>query len=253
MTLQLAKTCIYTIVAQTTLDELYDTRQPLEQEENRVWRAGSLHLKQARKAGEALPILFADAAYDTTALIYWGLLEDIRLGSGRTRYRVDRLRRLPRGHAPQELVLLSTGKTIAPNFIRPYALCQTPTFLSRGASRNIATLPEDPEILSFKEGEARRRFVLHRHREQELRRKKIAQALRAGKNRLRCEVPGCGLDFEAVYGKTGKGYTQVHHLRPLAEGEGSRATSLADLAVVCANCHVMIHLGGKCRPLAGLI
>src|SRR5262245_48779112 len=32
-----------------------------------------------------------------------------------------------------------------------------------------------------------------------------------------------------------------------------REVKLKDLAVVCANCHVMIHMGGKCRPLAGLI
>ena len=29
-----------------------------------------------------------------------------------------------------------------------------------------------------------------------------------------------------------------------------REVKLKDLAVVCANCHAMIHIGGKCRPLA---
>jgi hypothetical protein len=71
--------------------------------------------------------------------------------------------------------------------------------------------------------------------------------------RLRCEVAGCRFDFEAVYGAIGAGYAHVHHLRPLSEAEMPVKTTLADLAVVCANCHAMIHLGGACRPLADLI
>ncbi|MBR1157582.1 HNH endonuclease [Bradyrhizobium elkanii] len=46
----------------------------------------------------------------------------------------------------------------------------------------------------------------------------------------------------------------VHHLIPLhkAPKEG-RQVLLKDLAIVCANCHAMIHTGGQCRPLEGLI
>ena len=32
--------------------------------------------------------------------------------------------------APQELVLRSSGKKIAPGFIRPYAICETPPFVN---------------------------------------------------------------------------------------------------------------------------
>lgn len=32
---------------------------------------------------------------------------------------------------------------------------------------------------------------------------------------------------------------EVHHLKPIAEGE--RLTSLADVAVLCANCHRLAH------------
>jgi predicted HNH restriction endonuclease len=37
--------------------------------------------------------------------------------------------------------------------------------------------------------------------------------------------------------------------------EAPRLTILADVAVVCAHCHAMIHLGmgGECRALQGLI
>ena len=66
-------------------------------------------------------------------------------------------------------------------------------------------------------------------------------------------VSKCGFDFEAVYGELGRDYAQVHHLKPLADRTKPSQTKLDDLAVVCANCHAMIHRGGKCRPLDKLI
>ena len=68
---------------------------------------------------------------------------------------------------------------------------------------------------------------------------KIRCAFLKGKH-LRCEV--CGFDFERVYGKLGTGYIEVHHKRPVSEGE--RITDLDnDLVMLCSNCHRMIHRG----------
>jgi len=115
-----------------------------------------------------------------------------------------------------------------------------------------AFYPPDIET-SYFEGTQRAKFVLHRRREGELRRAKIAEALTTH-GRLFCNVPGCGFDFAKRYGSVGEGYAQVHHLIPLnkAPKEG-RPVFTKDLAIVCANCHVMIHRGGECRPLEGLI
>jgi HNH endonuclease len=88
----------------------------------------------------------------------------------------------------------------------------------------------------------------HRQRERNLRTTKIRSTLRAN-GRLVCEVAACRFDFERVYGEMGREYAHVHHLRPLAEIEASRKTTLNDLAIVCPNCHAMIHRGGLCRPL----
>jgi hypothetical protein len=49
----------------------------------------------------------------------------------------------------------------------------------------------------------------------------------------------CGFDFKVFYGSSADGLCQVHHLHPLAEGE--RATSVEDVRVVCANCHIVLH------------
>ena len=81
---------------------------------------------------------------------------------------------------------------------------------------------------------------LHRIRE---RNQKI---VRAKKNRalattgtLECEV--CTFDFFARYGELGREYIECHHVQPLAELQVEAVTKLADLALVCANCHRMIH------------
>ncbi|MDO8950561.1 MAG: HNH endonuclease [Actinomycetota bacterium] len=61
---------------------------------------------------------------------------------------------------------------------------------------------------------------------------------------LECEA--CGFDFEAVYGDLGRGYAECHHTKPLSELSRSTKTRLGDLAIVCANCHRMIH---RSRPM----
>jgi len=57
--------------------------------------------------------------------------------------------------------------------------------------------------------------------------------------RLACET--CGFDFEAAYGERGKGFIECHHTKPLADLEHERTTKLDDLALLCANCHRMVH------------
>jgi 5-methylcytosine-specific restriction protein A len=111
----------------------------------------------------------------------------------------------------------------------------------------------DPELGAM-EGEQERRFVSHRGRERALRVAKLEQARANSKDgHIRCEVRGCDFDFEAIYGSVAEGFAHVHHLRPLAEAASPRITKLEDLAVVCANCHAVIHRGGACRPIETLI
>lgn len=112
---------------------------------------------------------------------------------------------------------------------------------------------EQPEFKGF-EGELRRRFVLHRRRETQMRKKKILAAKIDNDGTLKCEVTGCGFDFKARYGAIGEDFAHVHHLTPLSEADfNGREVAIKDLAIVCANCHAMIHVGGECRPLDTLI
>lgn len=66
--------------------------------------------------------------------------------------------------------------------------------------------------------------------------KRKATASGAG---LACEA--CGFDFAEVYGERGRGFIEAHHTKPVHTlGEG-QTTKLEDLALVCSNCHRMIH------------
>ncbi len=50
----------------------------------------------------------------------------------------------------------------------------------------------------------------------------------------------CGMNFETFYGQVGHQYVQVHHLKPISDG--NRVTDpILDLIPVCANCHAMLH------------
>lgn len=137
--------------------------------------------------------------------------------------------------------------------IREYDFATGRCVMVRGAEPvQITMSAEDIELSGF-EGTEKNRFVIHRRREGAMRRAKINEVL-SKTGRLACQVPNCGFEFEARYGGIGRGYAQVHHLIPLhkAPPEG-RKVELSDLAIVCANCHAMIHAGGECRKLAGLI
>ena len=56
----------------------------------------------------------------------------------------------------------------------------------------------------------------------------------------RCMI--CGFDYEEVYGELGKGYIEVHHIKPLSsQDEEVQVNPETDLICVCANCHRMLH------------
>lgn len=61
---------------------------------------------------------------------------------------------------------------------------------------------------------------------------------------LLCEA--CSFDFAVKYGKLGYGFAECHHRIPVAQLTEGHPTRLVDLAIVCANCHRMIH---RSRPI----
>jgi 5-methylcytosine-specific restriction protein A len=79
-----------------------------------------------------------------------------------------------------------------------------------------------------------------------LRRERSSAIIKAKKNsvknltgKLCCEA--CGFDFNETYGEHGADFCEVHHLLPLSKSDGVVKTKLEDLAIVCSNCHRIIH------------
>ncbi len=96
----------------------------------------------------------------------------------------------------------------------------------------------DSEVAEAQEGRVLTRLHRARERSRKLAEQKKAQALKAGRG-IRCEV--CDFDYEEKYGERGMGYMEVHHLKPLHTLAADTTTKLDDLALVCADCHRMIH------------
>jgi 5-methylcytosine-specific restriction protein A len=59
---------------------------------------------------------------------------------------------------------------------------------------------------------------------------------------VRCQA--CKVRFDERYGELGRGFIEAHHLRPISSLEEGAAISFdvaSDFAVLCSNCHRMIH------------
>lgn len=55
----------------------------------------------------------------------------------------------------------------------------------------------------------------------------------------RCEV--CEMSFKEFYGNVGEGYIIAHHINPIGSRKHGSTTTLDDIALVCSNCHDMLH------------
>jgi 5-methylcytosine-specific restriction enzyme A len=95
----------------------------------------------------------------------------------------------------------------------------------------------DSEDIIAGEGGLALRAHLRRERDPKIRRAKLADVKRRGL-RIACEV--CRFDFGRTYGSHGLDYIECHHRTPLYV-TGQTQTRLADLALLCSNCHRMIH------------
>jgi hypothetical protein len=121
--------CIYTIKQSEELEQRAKNRQPATFTVRRSWATGERLWLEAVTAKKAMPVLLGDAT-DCSRLLYWGFLTDVRVDSDETSFSVDQVRPMKGKHSPQELILRSIGKRIKPKFIRPYAICRTPEFLT---------------------------------------------------------------------------------------------------------------------------
>jgi 5-methylcytosine-specific restriction protein A len=101
-----------------------------------------------------------------------------------------------------------------------------------------ASEEEDEEFAEAEEGRILTRVHRSRERNRKLVENKKASVLKA-KGHLKCEA--CSFDFEVTYGERGKGFIEAHHLKPVHTLTVGGKTRLEDLALLCSNCHRIVH------------
>lgn len=98
--------------------------------------------------------------------------------------------------------------------------------------------PNDLETLRVTEGAERTILRLHKFKERDPSIIAAAKLLAKSQQRFYCEI--CDFNFETKYPVLGDGFIECHHKQLISQG-GVRSTSVTDLAIVCSNCHRMLH------------
>jgi 5-methylcytosine-specific restriction protein A len=110
----------------------------------------------------------------------------------------------------------------------------------RQAVVTTARVPDvDADAVSALEG--KKRWVQHfqRERDRKLVDAKKRQVL-TKQGKLICEA--CKFDFTEFYAPHAANFCEVHHRKALADLREGEETKLHDLAILCSNCHRVIHL-----------
>jgi 5-methylcytosine-specific restriction protein A len=124
---------------------------------------------------------------------------------------------------------------------RPQLLAETANAIRLNVTKGVPIEPsssEDDEEFEAEEGKVLTRVHFSRERNRKLVEQKKAAALKKD-GKLSCEV--CSFDFAAHYGTRGRGFIEAHHVKPVHTLKPGDKTRLEDLALLCSNCHRMVH------------
>ncbi|MCW3084227.1 MAG: hypothetical protein JWP12_1593 [Bacteroidetes bacterium] len=94
------------------------------------------------------------------------------------------------------------------------------------------------------EGAQKKEMREHRYYERDM---SIITLAKNQATTLKCE--SCDFNFEVYYPGVGQGFIECHHKTPIGKGV-ERWTRVSDLALVCANCHRMLHRKHEGRYLS---
>ena len=117
-----------------------------------------------------------------------------------------------------------------------------PTELSQDEFDDLYSLAENDVSIDFSDDdefpEGREAEKKHKARERnQALTKKAKDLFKRKHDHLYCQI--CGFDFNRIYGEIGVDFIEAHHTVPISKGE--RKTKIEDIAMVCANCHKMLH------------
>jgi 5-methylcytosine-specific restriction endonuclease McrA len=117
------------------------------------------------------------------------------------------------------------------------------------SNSEASVIPEEPENIFAFEADQAYQTHLTRERDKSLRQAAIDLFIEKH-GHVFCEL--CGFDFANAYGSLGTGIIEVHHTKPLALIAPGEPTMIADLMLLCSNCHLVIHAGDPLQRLETL-
>lgn len=99
--------------------------------------------------------------------------------------------------------------------------------------------------------EGMKKYRIHRMLERDTKITRLAKKRRLHEfGELRCDV--CNFSFYRMYGDVGAGFIEAHHTIPVSEKSGKHRTKISEIALVCSNCHRMLHRAGSSMTLGKL-
>lgn len=164
---------------------------------------------------------------------------DMKLGNFRRwdpEYIKDGKKGLARGNKDEKLVWDEFADAPARLAAAVAAISRTVGSLSPEAKALSGS--DEPDIVEAEEGKVLTRLHRYRERSRALVNAKKKDVLQK-EGRLQCEA--CAFDFAQVYGSAGDNIIDVHHTKPVHTLKPGEKTKLAELALLCANCHRVIH------------
>jgi predicted HNH restriction endonuclease len=111
--------------------------------------------------------------------------------------------------------------------------------LERYNQSEIVELTIENDEIEYPEG--RIAYRQHKIRERDPRVAKEAKKRFKEKNNGNIFCEACGFNFKLIYGQRGSDFIESHHKRPISSMNMNEATKVKDIALLCSNCHKMIH------------
>jgi hypothetical protein len=131
----LATECVYTTHRSSDLEQFLATGGTGEVTEEKNWKGGSDIVARAEAEGERVALLLSAAESDEMNIEYVALLTDVVVTEPdedrgwSTTYSFEGLRRIDPARKKSE-VRKRDGTPLSDQFLRPYALCRTPSFIT---------------------------------------------------------------------------------------------------------------------------
>jgi hypothetical protein len=238
--------CVYTIVDLVDLDAHFDEGGIATISEGKRWVKAQDMLTEARAKSAAMPIFFSDAM-GTGELHYWAVVTNVRGEEKRSLISFCGMRRFKNGKPRQSLLAVDdkdNPRRLSMAHIKPYVTCNTPK-IGSPLYRRMQGADERPQFEALAADEAsefpegRKLFRVHSRIERNRRLVQLKKSNALADGGLKCEA--CDFDFRARYGDVGDGFIECHHNVPISEYDANQKTRLQDLALVCSNCHRMLH------------